>query len=900
MEDQNKTKAKLIEELAALRKQKNELGTSSYNYYQNIIDSSINMIVTVDKHRNIVEFNNAACETFGYTKEEVLGRDVGFLYADQDFGRDIAAQIITKGKFNGEIQNVRKNGELFTSYLSASIILDDMGKSIGTMGSSIDVSTLRNIEKALIESEKRFRSIVESTEAGYFFIDKGGIIRDVNDSWVRLYGYSSKDEIIGEHFTVIQKVDDIEKAKEFVNGIMKGKSDYLTGESSRKCMDGSIGYHTFSARPVKKSGKTIGIEGFIIDTTERKKAQEAFIHEKEEAQRYLDVAKVIFMIHDSEGKVSLINKKGCEVLGYDEQEILGKDWYDNFLPDSVRQKTKDSLTDLMAKHHEPDEYHENFILTKNGEERIIGWYNSFVYDKDGAIERIYCSGEDITERKKAEQALNESEERYRTLVERANDGIMIVQEGEIHFVNTKIFEMYGYTFDEMNGTSFLDYVHPDDRSMVSEIHKKRLKNEDAPETYEIDALTKDGSRIEIEISSGLISYKGKPATLAYLRDITERKQIEIKRSKAGKLESIGILAGGIAHDFNNILAAILGNASLAKMSIDNKDEVIELLTEVEEASLRAKGLTQQLLTFSKGGSPVVKTTELLVLIHDIVQFSLRDSNVHHSIQVVPDLWLVKVDQGQIRQAIGNLIINAQQSMPEGGTINVSAGNVIISSENNLPLIDGEYVKISIEDKGHGISEEHLTKIFDPYFSTKQKGSGLGLATTYSIISQHNGHIQVESETGVGTTFHIYFPAVSAKTGEKQAAAVRSAVMGRRILVMDDDKLVRKYMTKVLEVFGHEVEIAVDGDEMLKIYKKAMNTDNPIDIVIMDLTIPGGMGGKEAIKKLLEIDPDAKAIISSGYSNDPVISNFDEYGFKGFVLKPFIPDDLNKVLNDIIT
>jgi PAS domain S-box-containing protein len=900
MEDKKKTKAQLIEELTELRKLNINLGTTADNYFQNIIDSSINMIVTVDKNRNIVEFNKAACETFGYSRDEIVGRHVGILYAEKDTGREIAAQIITRGSFAGEIQNIRKNGEVFSSYLSAAIILDENGKPIGTVGSSIDISAHKNNEYALVEGEERFRSIVESTEAGYFFIDKDGIIRDVNDSWARLYGYSSKDEILGEHFAVIQKGDDVELAKEYVKGIMDRNEEYFTGEFSRKCKDGSTGYHSFSARPVTKAGKIIGIEGFIIDTTERKNAMDAVIQEQEKAQRYIDVAKVMFMIQDAKGTVVLINKKGCEILGYEEHEIIGKDWYDNFLPDSVRQKTKDGIAGLLSKKHEPEEYHENYILTGTGEERLMGWYNSYIYDENGDIENIYCSGEDITERNKAEQALKESEERYRALVERANDGIAIVRNGEIQFINSRVFELFGYSSDEMIGTSFLDYVHSDDRKRVTEIYDKRMNGAGAPDTYEIGALHKDGSRIEVEISSGDIFFKGKPATFVYLRDITDRKKDEIERSKASKLESIGILAGGIAHDFNNILAVILGNASMAKMTVDNKDEVIELMKEVEDASLRAKKLTQQLLTFSKGGAPVVKTTELIVLIHEIVQFSLRGSNVQYRFQPVPDLRLADIDETQIRQALGNMIINAQQAMPAGGTVFVKAENIDIDADDSLPLNNGKYVKISIADEGHGIPEEHLTKIFDPYFSTKQKGSGLGLSTAYSIILQHKGRIEVESGAGAGTVFHVYLPAVSSQKDVKKEAVEKPAVLNRRILVMDDDESVLKYIKRLIEMFGYDVDVAVDGNDAIRAYSDAMKTGAPFDAVIMDLTIPGGMGGRDAIKKLLEIDPGANAIVSSGYSNDPVISDYKDYGFNGFVLKPFNMDELNKVLHETMS
>ncbi|HDY88866.1 MAG TPA: response regulator, partial [bacterium] len=265
-----------------------------------------------------------------------------------------------------------------------------------------------------------------------------------------------------------------------------------------------------------------------------------------------------------------------------------------------------------------------------------------------------------------------------------------------------------------------------------------------------------------------------------------------------------------------------------------------------------------------------------------------------------DLWTTEVDKGQISQVIGNLVINAQQAMPDGETINIKAENVNVTPKDNLPLQGGNYIKISVGDKGIGIPAEQLTKIFDPYFTTKQKGSGLGLATTYSIIHRHDGHITVKSEIGIGTTFHIYLPASAEQVKKKEGVKEETTTITGKILVMDDEEMVRNFVSKALKSFGNETEVARDGAEAIEKYKKAMDSDKPFDAVILDLTIPGGMGGKQAVKKLLEIDSDAKAVVSSGYANDPVVSNFEAYGFSGFIPKPYMLEELKKVLNNVMS
>ncbi len=383
-------------------------------------------------------------------------------------------------------------------------------------------------------------------------------------------------------------------------------------------------------------------------------------------------------------------------------------------------------------------------------------------------------------------------------------------------------------------------------------------------------------------------------------DVTEKRKMEAELLKMEKLESLGVLAGGIAHDFNNILTAILGNISLAAMCANPQGDLLQILTEAEMACLRARDLTMQLLTFAKGGAPIIQTASVADLLQDSTRFALRGSNVGCEFDIADDLWAVQVDEGQISQVIHNLVINAQQAMPQGGTVKVRAENVSMGAVESLPLKAGRYVKISIEDSGIGIPDEHLSKIFDPYFTTKQKGNGLGLASAYSIVKNHDGHITVESELGVGTTFHVYLPASPEKATPHQDAAETPENGKGRILVMDDEEVIRDITKEVLTRMGYEAEFASEGSEAVEMYQRAFARGQSFDAVIMDLTVPGGMGGLEATRKLLDADPDAKVIVSSGYSNDPIMANYKEYGFRGVVAKPYKVRDLVATLQSVIT
>jgi signal transduction histidine kinase/ActR/RegA family two-component response regulator len=429
--------------------------------------------------------------------------------------------------------------------------------------------------------------------------------------------------------------------------------------------------------------------------------------------------------------------------------------------------------------------------------------------------------------------------------------------------------------------------------------REKILKEGKLRNFEASIFTKSGKEIIGLVSAELITLGGKSCVIVVAEDITDRKMMEQEMIKAQKLESVGILAGGIAHDFNNILTGVFGGIQLAKMTCEPDSETHEILAEAEKASLRATDLTRQLLTFAKGGAPVKQITSIEEIIRESAGFALRGSKVRCEFSFPEDLYRVEVDIGQISQVVNNLMINANQAMPDGGVITIGAENLTIRDDKLFPLPKGDYMKFSVQDQGAGISEDNLSKIFDPYFTTKETGSGLGLATSYSIIKRHGGLIEVESEAGKGTTFNIYLPASKGSVIEAVPSGKIAFEGTGRILVVDDDEIVREVLAQMLESLGCEPELVPDGKDGIELYIKAIDDGKPFDAVIMDLTIPGGMGGKEAIKELKDIDPDVKAIVASGYSDDPVMARHEDYGFSGAIAKPYNIEKLGEILYKVI-
>jgi PAS domain S-box-containing protein len=502
---------------------------------------------------------------------------------------------------------------------------------------------------------------------------------------------------------------------------------------------------------------------------------------------------------------------------------------------------------------------------------------------------------DITERKRIEEALRESEERYRALIELSPDAIFIRTGGRLMFANAEGAKLLGVDKPEdIYGREALEFIHPGSRELVLQRVAEALQTGEPSPPTEIKLVGMDGSKVPVEVASVPFRYKGEISLLTIAHDITDRKRMQEELLKTQKLESLGVLAGGIAHDFNNILTAVIGNVSLARMQVGEGHKAAARLAASENALARATDLTRQLLTFARGGEPIKKVIKVGGLIKEAASFAIHGSTVKCQFVLANDLWLVEADEGQLSQVIQNLVINARQAMPEGGTLTLEAKNIRSTQEGK------RFVHISVADSGAGIHEHHLQRIFDPFFTTKQLGSGLGLATCYSIIKQHGGNITVTSTLGKGSTFYVDLPAAEQGSVVEADSIIEVVYGSGRVLVMDDEEPVREAAQAMLEELGYTVECAKNGSDTVELYRQRKEEGTPFSAVIMDLTIPGEIGGKGAINFLLKIDPNVKAIVSSGYSTDPVMANYSEFGFVAVLRKPYRPQEMSVILDDCLS
>ena len=616
-------------------------------------------------------------------------------------------------------------------------------------------------------------------------------------------------------------------------------------------------------------------------------------------QTIFDHSPLSIMYTDQSGIIRICNEKATRLFGAQREKLVGFS-YRSIKNDRMREAIRKALGGKKSSF-------EGEYLTVTGNVLTQMSANfSPSFSEDGSVSGVIGIFEDITDRVRAEKSLKELEERFRLAFHTSPDSIAIAKmDGTFLEINEGFTELTGYTRDDTIGKSSLDikiWDIPEDREIVIE----RLKKDGFIRNLESRFRLKDNSQKIALMSANIIMLQGTPHILSVTKDITKLRETErahqalqLHISQTQKLESIGVLAGGIAHNFNNLLVSILGNIDLALADLASKD-IPRLLSEAKRASLKAQGLTQQLLTFSEGGQPIKNEASIRHIIEVAAGMVLRESNVTCEYSMQEDLCKVEVDSRQISQVVQNIVMNAKEAMPNGGKILITCGNHSNDPSQIVSLPRGEYVKISIKDNGIGIPKNYIGNIFDPYFSTKQQGSGLGLSLSYSIVAKHGGRIFAESRQGEGTIFTFYLPALGQKEqiGETLAPRKKDNVQ-YRILVMDDEEIVRDVVKGMLEHLGHHTICAADGEQAVEKYKRAKNSDAPIDLIIMDLTIPRGMGGKEAVKEILAINPEAKVLVSSGYSTDPIMANYREYGFSGAMAKPYQLEDLRKIIDQIL-
>ena len=516
---------------------------------------------------------------------------------------------------------------------------------------------------------------------------------------------------------------------------------------------------------------------------------------------------------------------------------------------------------------------------------------------------------EINDRKAAQRALAGETERLRVTLRSIGEGVITVDTtGQVILLNQAAETLTGWGVEEAAGRpiqEILQIIDQRDGKPTSDLCRQVIDSGEIVLLEGLDycILSRDGrTRNVFHIAAPIRDDFGElTGVVLTVRDITDQLRLESELMRAQKLESLGLLAGGIAHDFNNILSGILLKNQLAQRALIKGRDPSKYLSNVQDAVQTATTLTQQLLTFARGGAPIKQASAMPALLKEASEFALRGSNVRSEFDLDPDLWSAVIDRGQITQVVHNLVINAAQAMPEGGTITIKAHNSVATEE--VPVADqrrGNFIRIDVQDEGLGIQSDDLPRIFDPYFSTKPIGHGLGLTTTHSIVRRHGGTVSVTSSVGKGSCFSVFLPASSQPVEIVEPKQSQARPGEGRVLIMDDEREIREALGELLEELGYEAAGASDGEAALSQYRQSMQEKRRFDAVIMDLTIPGGMGGKEAIGRLLEIDSQACAVVYSGYSKDPVLASFRDFGFRAMLTKPFQLDQIAEILANLVT
>jgi two-component system, cell cycle sensor histidine kinase and response regulator CckA len=624
---------------------------------------------------------------------------------------------------------------------------------------------------------------------------------------------------------------------------------------------------------------------------------------RESEERFKSLSDATFggiVIHDN-GIILDCNQGLSDITGFTIKELVGMNGLTLISPDSLELVLKNIKSGF-------DQRYEVQGLRKDGTLFPLEVRGKTIPYKGQAV-RVN-EFRDITELKRTEEALRESEAHFRLLTENVADVVWkLDNDYRFTYISPADERLRGYKADEVIGHHIFELFNEEGIASITKMAQLRQEAEQrgeksGPVTFEAQHRCKDGRWLWAEISSTPERDEDGAITgfFGISREITERKEYEKERLKIEKLESLSVLAGGIAHDFNNILAGIMGNISFAQIFLDATHKSHKPLVEAEKASVRATELAQQLLTFARGGEPVKRVVSLQLLVNETVTLVLHGSNVKGSVDISDSVHAIEADEGQMSQVFYNIIINATQAMPGGGTLAVTAQNETLAGTNMLSLPAGNYVRVTCTDQGCGISEDILKKVFDPYFTTKLTGNGLGLASVHSIISRHGGHISASSVVGSGSTFTMYLPSIGKSYATYQTdedSQTTGDHMSGSILVMDDEEIIRNMTAEMLDYFGYQVITCENGAEAIAQYNSAREAGTPFSAVIMDLTIPGGMGGKETADQILAVDPKACLIVSSGYSNDPIMSDFRTYGFAGAVAKPYNISEFGKLLSSVL-
>ncbi len=919
--------------------------------YRTLFEQSPYGILTIGTDGRILDFNESAHRDLGYTREEFSGLSIAGIDPEES-ADDVQARIrhiLKEGAAQFDVVHLTKQGERRDVH----VIIKPLVLSGQTVLHCIwrDITERKKGQEALRRSEERFRLAMSGATDGLWDWDLKTQEMYYSPRWKSMLGYS--DHELENNMGTWERLlhpDDRASSAAFIKDFLEGYAGKFELEFRLRHKDGS--YRDILSRAFlvhDDDGRPARLAGTHVDVTERRRIEERLRKEAERNRVLLEMYEKAAHLTDNELYESVLAQAvritDSEIgffhaLSDDQDSIVLTTWDKKTMRNCSVPEPKHYPVDQagnwvdcvrlgrpvvyndyqtspnrkgLPEGHVPLRRFMSIPVIEDGKVRFIFGVGNKTgdYEEHDMVQLQIVAGElhKITAKRRSDEALRRSEEFIRNILDTVDEGFVVIGRDMKILAANRAFCAWNDEAGSAHGRPVLG------RHCYEISHKKTRPCDEDGELCAVKRVFETGkpqaAMHKHEDAKGNILYvetKAFPmrdaegrvtSAIETIHNITERHLLEEQQLKSQKLEAIGTLAGGIAHDFRNLLQGVFGYISLAKMDPD-KGKSLAALEQAEKALNLSINLTNQLLTFSKGGKPVKKRLDVLPVVESAVKFALSGSRSYDRLEYDPGLWPVEADEGQIAQVIQNIVLNAHEAMPGGGPINISVRNVRACTDKMLPG-EGKFVSIVIEDSGAGIPRQHISRIFDPYFTTKQRGSGLGLATSYSIIKNHGGLIDVRSEEGKGSAFSICLPASEDRTERAAQSIIPAPWRKGKVLVMDDEEIVRDVVSQMLQTIGHEVVCTENGEEAIEKLREATGCGrkNIFDAAILDLTVKGGMGGEQVAAKLAEIDPDIKIIVSSGYSDSSIVSNYRAYGFSASLSKPYTIEVLKETLNSLL-